>query len=85
MAEMPAHTHTLSASTLPASTNLPANNVVAKKAKFGVDDFVTPNNPTPMNAQALSIAGGSTPHENRQPFLALNFVIALQGIFPSQN
>jgi microcystin-dependent protein len=43
---------------------------------------------TPMAAmapQALGIAGGSQPHENRQPFLTLNICIALQGIFPSRN
>jgi len=84
-AQTPAHVHALSASTLPASTNLPANDVLAKKAKFGVDDFVTSNNTTPMNPQALSVVGSGSPHENRQPFLSLNFVIALQGIFPSQN
>jgi microcystin-dependent protein len=39
----------------------------------------------PMAPQALGIAGGSQPHENRQPFLVLNICIALQGIFPSRN
>jgi microcystin-dependent protein len=38
----------------------------------------------PMAPQALGIAGGSQPHENRQPFLVLNICIALQGIFPSR-
>jgi microcystin-dependent protein len=33
----------------------------------------------------VSSIGGSQPHENRQPYLALNFCIALQGVFPSQN
>lgn len=43
---------------------------------------------TPMAAmapQALGTAGGSQPHENRQPFITLNICIALQGIFPSRN
>ena len=39
----------------------------------------------PMAPQALGTAGGSQPHENRQPFLVLNICIALQGIFPSRN
>lgn len=39
----------------------------------------------PMAPQALGTAGGSQPHENRQPFLTLNICIALQGIFPSRN
>jgi microcystin-dependent protein len=39
----------------------------------------------PMYPQMVSNVGGSQPHENRQPFLALNFCIALVGIFPSRN
>jgi microcystin-dependent protein len=38
-----------------------------------------------MYPQMVSNVGGSQPHENRQPYLALNFCIALQGVFPSQN
>jgi microcystin-dependent protein len=37
-----------------------------------------------MNAQAISPAGGSQPHENVQPFLCINFIISLFGVFPSQ-
>ncbi len=37
-----------------------------------------------MNQGMLKIAGGSQPHENRQPFQAMNWVIALNGIYPSQ-
>jgi microcystin-dependent protein len=39
----------------------------------------------PMNAASISTYGGSQPHENRQPFLVMNWVIALSGIFPSRN
>jgi microcystin-dependent protein len=39
----------------------------------------------PMRADALAPAGGSQPHSNMQPYLTLNFVIALAGIFPSRN
>ena len=38
-----------------------------------------------MNAQAIQPAGGSQPHENPQPFLCINFIISLFGVFPSQN
>jgi microcystin-dependent protein len=38
-----------------------------------------------MNPASISNAGGSQPHTNMQPYLVLNFIIALQGIFPSQN
>jgi microcystin-dependent protein len=40
---------------------------------------------TPLANSTISKTGGSQPHENRQPYLSLNFIIALQGIFPSQN
>ena len=38
-----------------------------------------------LNAATITNVGGSQPHENRMPLLVLNFIIALQGIFPSQN
>ena len=38
-----------------------------------------------MKAAAVASTGGSQPHENRQPYLAINFIIALQGVFPSRN
>jgi microcystin-dependent protein len=41
--------------------------------------------PTPLAPSSIGSFGGSAPHENRQPFLGLNFIIALQGIFPSRN
>ncbi len=40
---------------------------------------------TPLNPASLSNVGGSQAHNNMSPFLVLNYVIALQGIFPSQN
>ena len=45
---------------------------------YGSDSVVA------MNNQAISPAGGSQPHENTQPFLCINFIISLFGIFPSQ-
>ena len=38
-----------------------------------------------LNPNAMGIAGGSQPHDNMQPFLAVNFIISLFGIFPSQS
>jgi microcystin-dependent protein len=84
--QMPAHAHTLQASATPASANDPAGNVLAKKAKFGVDMYHDDTGPvTQMRPSALSPAGGSQPHDNIQPYLTLNFVIAVQGIFPSRD
>ena len=85
--QVAAHSHTLFASAAAASSNVPANNVIAKKARFGVDLFAArnPASVVPMAGAALSPSGNLAPHENMQPYLAINFVIALQGIFPSRN
>jgi microcystin-dependent protein len=80
MSEMPAHVHPISASTAAPDAGSMANNSWA--AISGAYD-ATAN--TAMNPASISNQGGSQPHNNMQPFLVLNFVIALQGIFPSQN
>jgi microcystin-dependent protein len=83
-AEMPGHSHRLHASTALASSNDPNGALLARKGRLSPDVFNgTPN--TGLTASQVSAAGGSQPHDNTQPYLALNFVIALQGIFPSQN
>jgi microcystin-dependent protein len=84
--QMPAHTHTLVATSsaatdvTPASTRLPG---AVSGDTFYVDD-VTGAIPVPMSAQSTSLAGGSQPHENTMPTLTVQFCIATQGIFPSQ-
>ena len=80
--EMPMHVHMLMASSTAANNQLPANNVLALSPQ---QVYTAPANFTPMEPSSVSNIGGSQPHENRQPFLVLNIIIALQGIFPSQN
>ena len=79
---MPAHTHVVNASTTASNqSNTPTGNI------FGPSNVVvyhTAANSTLIPTEVTSV-GGSQPHENRQPFLVLNFCIALQGIFPSRN
>lgn len=82
VSEMPTHVHTLNGSSANASSANPAGNVPARATdqiyrQLGAQ--------SPMGANSLSVAGGNQPHENRQPYLVINFCIALQGIFPSQN
>lgn len=81
--QMPAHTHVLTsnASTAAATDTLPTGNFLAS------DNQYTNASNTQMNANAVAIAptGGSQPHTNIQPFLCVNFIIALEGIFPSRN
>lgn len=82
--EMPAHTHGLMAGVTPASTS-PAGNVMAPTAAGGGNVYHAPGAGATMAGTAISPAGGSQPHENRQPYLALNFCIALQGVYPARS
>ena len=85
---MPAHNHFVQASTQDANSPFvevasPASNNVFATVAGGV--YGPPTNLTTMYPATLSNVGGSQPHDNRQPSLVLNFVIALSGIFPTQN
>jgi len=79
--QFPSHTHPLQASSANASSNIPANNTLGANvsAYTGVAPSIALN-----NAMIGSSGGGSQPHENRQPFVVLNWVISLFGIYPSQ-
>ena len=85
--QLPTHTHFLSnnmavvSDTTNATQGAPAGNNWANTGK--VQWCTSPPNAT-MNPQAVTNVGGSQPHTNMQPYLVLNFCIALQGIFPSQ-
>ncbi len=83
-AQMPGHTHTLSARPASASTSDPTNNYFA--ALTGANFYSTDaSSPQAMAAGLLQAAGGSQPHGNLQPFLTLNFIIALVGLYPSRS
>ena len=80
--EMPTHTHA------PAGSSGLANQPSAVGHVWGANASNPYSNGagnTAMNPATISNTGGSQPHENMSPYLVLNFVIALQGIFPSQN
>jgi microcystin-dependent protein len=79
--ELPMHLH--GALSSPGTGNLatPGNNDWAPTTQ---NSYSATSN-TSMNPQALTAVGGSQPHANMPPYLVLNFCIALQGIFPSQN
>jgi microcystin-dependent protein len=81
--EIPAHSHTLMASTTTASKPAPGGNSLAR-AGAGGTPYVTPAGaPVATFADAaLAPAGGDQPHNNMQPYLTLNFNIALQGVYP---
>ncbi len=80
--QIPAHGHPFLASTTQGSAATPIGNVVAQTiGAFSpyIEDVPTTN----MNAQAITAIGGSQPHTNFQPYLCINFIISLFGIFPS--
>jgi microcystin-dependent protein len=80
--ELPLHSHTKVAQTTPATQFAPSNTSILARS-VGGNAYVTPAAPNTTLAQAaIQPAGGSAPHNNMQPFLVLNFIIALQGIFP---
>lgn len=78
--EMPSHTHNVTATSDVASKTTATGNLWAKS---DAAPFETSSNAS-MNPASISTVGGSQPHENRAPYLTLNYCIALQGIFPSQ-
>ncbi len=81
LSELPSHNHIPVGSTATPALGSPAG---ALWAKGNANIFTTPPNNS-MNPQCILPTGGSQPHENMSPYLVLNFIIALQGIFPSQN
>ena len=79
--QIPAHTHVPQANSTGAATG-PASNFWANST---ANQFTTGAPTGVMNANAISSAGNSQPHDNMVPFQVVNFIIALVGIFPTQN
>jgi len=80
--EMPVHSHVLSGSLLPADSPNPTGAYTAAPANDNI--YGAAAGLQPMALQCLPVAGGSLPHNNMQPYLTVNFCIALQGIFPQR-
>jgi microcystin-dependent protein len=84
VSEMPFHTHTLQGNFNAGDVFTPSPTTVLTNSDPG-NAYAAPASLVTMNPQTLSIAGGSLPHNNLQPYLILNFCIALQGVFPARN
>jgi len=82
VSQIPAHSHPLLASSSPGTSNTPVSNVTAESASINtyIQDVTNSN----MSPSAVSSVGGSQPHNNFQPYLCVDFIISLFGIFPSQ-
>lgn len=79
--QLPSHTHLLQGTNDAATLDVPQGNFLAKPS---IQGFGPPNSLSPMAAGTVTNVGGSQPHNNMMPYLVLNFIIALQGIFPSR-
>ena len=79
--QLPTHTHAAMGSGNDGNTVIPANSVLAATAGL----YTAPSSLTTLLPESVTNIGGSQPHNNMMPYLTLNFIIALQGIFPSRN
>jgi microcystin-dependent protein len=80
--QMPTHTHNLAARGAIGTQSSPQNGLLAAStvAALYYEDATDVN----LDPTSISVTGSNQPHENMQPFLAINFIIALDGVFPSQ-
>jgi microcystin-dependent protein len=79
--QIPAHSHPFMASTAAGNANLPSGNVPANSTTLPIYYQAVPTNA--MGPNSISNTGGSQPHDNFQPYLCLDFIISLNGIYPS--
>jgi microcystin-dependent protein len=80
--ETPSHTHALQGSDDNASSPMPESRVFARATQ---NVYGPASSLTPLASSAVADAGSNTPHSNMQPYTVVNFIIALQGTFPSRN
>ncbi len=89
--QMPQHNHLLGVSNLPGTVADPTNAVLAQgnsgeaRRPVAVSGYVSSAPTGSLSPTSISSAGGGQPHNNLQPYLCVNFIIALQGIFPSRS
>ena len=83
IAELPTHVHVANANNVAPAASAPSGRMLSQSS--GSNLYGTPSNLQAMDPNSIGKVGGSQAHLNMQPFLVLNFCIALQGIFPSPN
>jgi microcystin-dependent protein len=88
--QMPAHNHLITANEGNGTAQAPANGflsapVVPTQGNAAVSAYRNSSDGTTLAPTSLSISGGNQPFSNLQPYLCINFIIALEGIFPSRN
>jgi len=84
--EMPMHNHLVNTNNNPSGGGTPNGNFLGGSSDPASFAFYAPTSDGSMlNVQTIDLAGGSQPHNDMQPYLVINFCIALEGIFPSRN
>jgi microcystin-dependent protein len=83
--QMPGHPHAFSGTASAANTPTPSPAVVLAGTPSGFPIYDGTASPVALSGAAVSSTGGSIPHNNRQPYLAITYIIALEGIYPSRN
>jgi len=83
--EVPSHNHVLQGTTTAANLVKPPTNHLLAATAGAATLYTGASSLSAMNGSTISFVGGSLPHENRQPCLVMTWLIALTGIFPSQN
>ena len=89
--QMPAHNHLVGVSNQAGTVADPTNAVLAQgnsgtpREPAAVSDYVSTRATGTLAPTSISLAGGNLPHENLQPYLCVNFIIALNGLFPSRS
>lgn len=81
--QIPSHSHAIAAASGGTRSANPSGNLLGS----GESDMYTHDgaNPATLSANTIGVNGGSQPHANMQPYLSVNFIIALEGVFPSRN
>lgn len=82
--QMPPHSHAVNTA-VAADNKAPGSDRFLAPTGDGSAAYRGPSKQVPLSAAAVSLSGGGRPHNNRPPVLAVNFIIALQGVFPSRN
>ena len=80
--QMPAHSHPLQVSTDTGAQITPGGNVLGSGASVTIFRPIIPNQ---AMAPSIDVQGGNQPHDNMQPYIVINYIISLFGVFPTQN
>ncbi len=86
--QIPSHNHLFNASNTPQNTQVPTNNLIGVTPTGAFNALYAPLSGTPaqLASQAIPVSGGGNqPHSNVQPFQCMTFMIALQGVYPTQS